>query len=184
MSEAGEAATPTGAWARWRSTVLVASLALNLLVVGVIATAAVRAHFSRPHGPAGQASLFAYARMLPQQRRQEIWSTTREERQRLRSVRGELRQLRDEMRATLQADPFDADRFKAAHHKLNEAESTARVAARALFEKFVIALSPGERKEFVRLQPPLDGGWHRRPGPPPPPGGPDDDMPPGPPPGK
>ena len=161
MTQTGPSDATPRRWSRWRGVVLVVSLALNLLVVGVVATAAMRHHFAPPHG-IPQATVVTYARALPEPRRHEIWEATRAERHALRPYRAEVKRARAEVRATLVAAPFDAARFKAAHERLLEAEISARKVAHRLFEATALQMTPDERQAFARWQPQAQRPFWRR----------------------
>lgn len=160
MTDTGPSAAAPRRWPRWKGILLVVSLALNLLVLGIVATAAVRHRLAPPPG-ASQATVLNFARTLPDPRRRDLWEATRAERTALRPYRGELRRAREDVRKTLTAEPFDADRFKAAHAQLLEAESSARKAAQTLFETVVMRLTPDERRAFVRWQAMAERPWRR-----------------------
>ena len=161
MSEPRVTEAPTRRWPRWRSVLLVVSLALNLLVIGVVATAAVRYRLAPPPSVA-QATVYSFARTLPDERRRTIWDATRAERQALRPYRIELRRARAEVRSALAAEPFDLARYRSAHDRLLEAEVQARRAAHVLLEKVATRLTPDERRAFARWQPLAERPWRGR----------------------
>ena len=160
MTDTGPSAAAPRRWPRWKGILLVVSLALNLLVVGIVATAAVRHRLAPPPGTS-QATVLSYARTLPDPRRRDLWEATRAERTALRPYRAELRRARDEVRKTLVAEPFDASKFKAAHAHLLEAEDGARRAAHVLFETVAMRLTADERRAFVRWQVIAERPWRR-----------------------
>lgn len=153
------AATPRR-WPRWKGVLLVVSLALNLLVIGIVATAAVRHRLAPPPGVT-QATVLSFARTLPDPRRRDLWETTRTERLALRPYRTELRRAREELRKALSAEPFDAATFQAAHAQLLAAEEGARKTAHVLFEKMALGMTPDERRAFVRWQAMAERPWRR-----------------------
>lgn len=161
MTDTGSSDAVPRRWPRWRGILLVVSLALNLLVVGVVATAAIRHRLGPPPGFT-QATVVTFARALPEPRRQEIMDATRAERASLRPYRAELRRARAEVRNTLVAEPFDVARFKAAHERLLEAEVSARKVAHLLFEATALRMTPDERRAFARWQPLAERPWRRR----------------------
>lgn len=148
-------------WPRWKSSLLVASLALNLLVVGVVATVGLRHGFAPPPA-AGQTTVLNFARSLPPDRKAMIWNATREERRALRPFWAELRKGRANVRAALTAEPFDPARYKAAHDQLLEAELRVRKAAHSLVELVATRLSPEERRAFAHWQQMTERPWRRR----------------------
>lgn len=145
--------TPARRWPRWMGITLVASLALNLLVVGALATAAWRhhRHGPKPH-PRSQVTVLDFATTLTPERRKALREATLAERTAMRPFRAELRRARGAAREVLLAQPFDADRFKQAQQQLLVAEIRARTAAQDLFHAVVLKLSPGERVGFAQFQ--------------------------------
>lgn len=162
MTDTPSTATPAARWPRWKRILLVASLALNLLVIGIVATAAVRHGFAPPAQWAEQATIVSFARGLPEERRRLIWDATRADRQALRPFRAELRRARAEVRAELTAPSFDEARYKAAHERLLDAEVRARRAAHSLFETVARLLTPAERRAFAEWQQRGERPWRRR----------------------
>lgn len=92
---------------RWRSWLLVASLGLNLAVLGVVAGAILRGPPDRAMtGPA----LSHYARALPDPFRDELRRALRESRADWAPTRDALRDQRQALAAALEADPYDPAR--------------------------------------------------------------------------
>ena len=140
---------------RWMRYTLVASLALNLLIVGALGAAVWRFRFGPP-GPiamsAGSGTLLGFAASLPPERRMQIWHETAEHRHALRPLRSDLRQRREAIQAALVAEPFDAARFAAAQASALELEIRAREESQKLFLAIARRLSPDERAAFARWQ--------------------------------
>ncbi|HXF53372.1 MAG TPA: periplasmic heavy metal sensor [Hyphomicrobiaceae bacterium] len=146
MSEVRTRATPWHARApRWMWVALIASLAVNCLVLGIVFRSVwhigqVQA-LSGDRGPAGFSSFLA---SLPPERSSELRRIYEADRPELRSLRGKLRDLRGEIIETLRADPLDAERLKVAQSRLLDTEiemrriihrSLAQVAARMTAEE-------------------------------------------------
>ena len=148
-------AEPTRRAPRWLLAALFASLALNLVVVGLVAGAVWR--FRPPAWVPITPSLVGYASALPPERRKQLWDQTAEERAELRPLRREVRTARDETVQVLAAEPFDRQRFLAAQARQADAEQRARHAMQALYLKIADALTPEERHAFPRWR------EHRRP---------------------
>jgi uncharacterized membrane protein len=161
MTDTGPSDAAPRRWPRWKGILFVVSLALNLLVVGVVATAAIRHRLAPPPGYS-QATVVTFARTLPEPRRRELWNATRAERLALRPYRAALRQARAEVRSALVAEPFDVTRFKAAHERLLDAELGARKVAHLLFESVALRMTPDERRAFARWQPLAERPWRRQ----------------------
>lgn len=147
---------------RWMTWALTASLAFNLLVVGVLASAWWRFRQEAPFaGAAVNANLMGFAATLSAERRQAIMKATGGERRQLRPLRAEVRNARLEARAALLAEPFDLDRFAKAQAAVLDTEIRARTEAQKLFLAIAGSLTSEERAAFARWQP-VDGAPHGR----------------------
>ncbi len=163
-----ETRAPALAWAtapRWMRVTLIASLAVNLLIAGVVASAMVRfrhAPFSSFHGGP---TLLSFTQTLPRERRQELWTGTSELRRTLRPMRWEIRDARKAVNDAIAAEPFDAARFEKAQLALFEADSRLRKEAVGLYSAIAQKLTQQERAAFAKWRPdPHFRGrrWHDR----------------------
>lgn len=98
MTETG---APRRRWTRWA---LIASLALNLLFVGLVAGAVLRGPPDRGVGGPG---LWRYAHALPDHHRRDLVRTVRRSRDDWGGQRAALRDARDALAEALRADPFE-----------------------------------------------------------------------------
>ncbi|MDX2157529.1 MAG: periplasmic heavy metal sensor [Hyphomicrobiaceae bacterium] len=155
----GIAEAPPRRWPRWMGVALIASLALNLVVVGAIGAAAWRHH--RWPEPSFQPSIFGFTRTLSGDRRHEILQTTREHRRELRPFRAALRKARADVRAALVARPFDPDRYRHAHAAQLAAEQKARGAAQQLLDQMVLRLTDEERARLAHWLARGERPWRR-----------------------
>lgn len=137
--------------ARWLTTALFASLALNLIVIGATAG------FVWRHGlpESGDApylapNLLNYASTLPPERHKELLARTEEERRNVRPLRRELREVRDESLKLLVAEPFDKQRYQDVQARLLAADQKAREAVHKLYGEIAASLTPEERRGFLR----------------------------------
>lgn len=138
-------------WSRWFKTALIASLALNLLVLGTLAGAAWR--YRSPEMAAmqyGPGNIVSYVGDLPADRRTALWKQTAEPRRALNPLRRAVRAARREAFATLTAEPFQPQRYIEAQGRLIEAEREQRTAAAKLFADVASTLTPEERRGFIR----------------------------------
>jgi uncharacterized membrane protein len=146
--EPGAARSP-----RWLKTALIASLAVNLLVLGTIGGSL----WAFRHGPWSRggpnAHLLGFTHTLSEDRRSAIWQATREERQALRPLRKEVGKARAEVRALLTAQPFDQQKFAEAQARVLAAEIAARSEANKLFIAVAGLLTPEERVAFANWKP-------------------------------
>lgn len=159
--ETGRSHARARGWSRWRNVLLVVSLAINLLILGFVATAGFR-HGWRPVHSAAQATILSFARTLPSERRGEIWTSIRSERHALRPYWRELRQARAAVRAALTAEPFDLARYRASHDHLLDAEVKVRKAAHSLYEIVATRLTADERRAFAHWQQSAERPWRGR----------------------
>jgi uncharacterized membrane protein len=149
MTDAGAPRTePARRTPRWLLVALLASLALNLIVVGSVAGAMWRFRKVPPWASAVTPNLLGYASALPAERRKRLWEDTTEERRHIRPFRREVRNAREETIKALLAEPFEKQRFVAAQARQAEAENRARQAVQDLYVKIADSLTPEERHAF------------------------------------
>ena len=144
----GASAVDSGRAPRWMLVLLVSSLALNLLVLGLVGGLMWRTRIPQPWAHTVTPNLLGYASTLPAERRQELWELSDKERQHVRPFRREVRAARQEAVKALSAESFDRQRFLAAHARQMEVETKAREAVRDLYVTIAEALTPEERREF------------------------------------
>ena len=125
---------------------LIASLAINLLLVGAALGAVWRARHHGFPGFGNDLGMMGFVRQLPSDRQPGIRDQLTAERQALRPFRREVRETWNAANAQLAAEPFDKGKLqgamaqsRAAATKFDEAISTALI---SIAEK----LSPEERK--------------------------------------
>jgi uncharacterized membrane protein len=140
---------------RWLIPLLVASLALNLIVIGATGSLIWRysSQSSTPDAPLGRRvvpSVLGYAVTLPPERVKELEQLTKDEWQKVRPLRRALLAARDEANKALTAEPFDRAHFQAAQARMMQADERSREAAFALHTAISIHLTPQERRGFLR----------------------------------
>jgi uncharacterized membrane protein len=132
---------------------LIASLALNLLVLGTVAGAMYTFHRHPPprmgYGPHQDFGLMGLTRTLPEERRKEMRKKLREDREKLRPLVEELRALRRDAATKLAADPFDSAALKAAFDVAGEKDRAVREAAITAFLAHAEQLTPEERRRLA-----------------------------------
>ena len=139
---------------RWMPIALVASMAINLLVVGALASAYWRFRHEPPFpGSPGNVNLLGFTATLPSDRRQAIMQQTLEERRAMGPLRAEVRAARQVARTVLLAEPFDRDAYARAQSHVLETELTARKQVQALFLSIAGLLNTEERRSFARWHP-------------------------------
>jgi uncharacterized membrane protein len=132
---------------------LLASLALNALFVGGLASALFR-HGSEPGRQPVRQNLGAYVSTLPRDRSDAILKRAEERRRTFNPLRRDARQARDAALVALTAEPFDREKFIAAETKLIEAENALRLAQRDVLADIAGSLTAEERRTYVRWRTP------------------------------
>jgi uncharacterized membrane protein len=144
----GASAMDSGRAPRWMLFLLVSSLALNLLVLGLVGGLMWRTRIPPPWAHTVTPNLLGYASTLPADRRQELWELSAKERENVRPFRREVRAARQEAVKALSAESFDRQQFVAAHARQMDVETKAREAVRNLYVTIAEALTPEERRGF------------------------------------
>jgi uncharacterized membrane protein len=130
---------------RW---LLVASLALNVLVIGVVTGAICLSHFGHGKHMGPKGGLLGFARSLPDERSGPIlqsFDAAKETRKNLRDV---IRDARAKVRAALIAEPFDQARLDEALNGLVNAETEFARDRVSMFNATVQRLTPDERRQL------------------------------------
>lgn len=169
MTDTAASPLPARGLSRWGRRALIASLALNMLIIGFAASAMWRHRKETAFaGNAINANLLGFTQTLPAERRQVLWRQTAAERRAMRPLRGEVRAARMAVRSVFLTEPFNATEFTKAQERLFEAETRARREAQRLFLGVANALTKEERAAFARWQPEeatrpfgRKRGWHR-----------------------
>lgn len=106
---------------RWVYPALVASLAVNLAVLGSMAGAFWHHRHERYAG-----GLSGFVRHLPEERRTLLRDFLMVEREKLKPLREEMRNAWRESNDVLGQEPFDKDKLQAAMARMNDAEARIR----------------------------------------------------------
>lgn len=146
MSEAERPDAATGRRApRWMWVVLVISVGLNLLVAGVVASAAW--HFHNRDGFRGRLS--AYLETLPPQRAEVLRGIRERFQPTLRPLRQQIRDTRQEAAQLFAADPLDRQTLVATHKRLMDAEVRIRQVYTQLMTELAESMTADERRAFM-----------------------------------
>jgi len=129
---------------RW---VLIGSLALNVLVIGAVASTFCISHFGGSSHAGGFKSppLLGFARTLPRERSDVIRQKVADAQPNLETARRGIRDARAAVRAALSAEPFDQAKFDTALDGIVEADTKEARAKATLFADTVRELTPQER---------------------------------------
>ncbi len=138
---------------RWLIPALLVSLAINLLIVGIVVGFAVSPNAprntDRVGGPARSIIGEPFVRALPKKDRQALIKAIGAERGRLRENRAALRARFEALLVALRADPFETE---AVSQLLQEQRSVAirrqRIGEAILIERLA-AMSPDERAAYA-----------------------------------
>ncbi len=126
---------------------LMASLALNVLIIGAVAgTLLMRHHGWKDHHKAH--GLAAFAETLPPERAEVIRQKLASEEETLKPLRAAEREARDAARTLLTQEPFDAEKFKAALDRAVDADANEKRARMARFAATAVLLTPEERQQL------------------------------------
>jgi uncharacterized membrane protein len=123
------------------------SVALNLLFIGGLATAAW--HYHSRHA-SGEYGLLAFSRQLPAEHREAFREKVLAARASLAADRDSVRSAWLEANALLTTEPFDKEKYKAATAKLRGAESQFRAGLSESFADIAASVTPEERKLLKR----------------------------------
>jgi uncharacterized membrane protein len=126
---------------------LMASLALNVLIVGVVAGTLL---WPRHHGWKREAykGFAGFARTLPAERSEAIGRAIDTNRAVLAPLRKAERETRDAARNVLLTEPFDVEKLKAAMARAAEADAKEKATKYELFAEMAAALTPEERRQL------------------------------------
>lgn len=126
--------------------VLIASLAINLLLVGAALGAIWRARHHGFPGFGNNLGMMGFVRQLPGDRQPVIRDQLITERQALRPLRREVRETWNAANAELAAEPFDKDKLQAAMAKSRAAAAKFDEAMSTALVSIAQKLSPDERR--------------------------------------
>jgi hypothetical protein len=129
----------------------VASLALNLLTVGVISASLWQwRHVAEPANGGFPAQLLEFSRMLPGDRQTEVQGLITKNEPQMQPLREEVRRARHDAVQSFVAQPFDRDRFLATNGRLVEQELKLRQAQLGTIADISAKLSADERRAFIK----------------------------------
>jgi uncharacterized membrane protein len=142
------AAPPPGPKERRLKLILIASLAVNLLVVGAVAGSMV---FGR-HGPRHSSArgddygLMGFTRLLASDRRGPIRKAIKDQRETFKPLRQDVDEARRQAADALVVEPFSKDKLKQAFDKINDADVKLKSAGQGMLLSTAESLTPDERR--------------------------------------
>jgi uncharacterized membrane protein len=128
--------------------VLIASLALNILIIGGIAASFVLPHLHGWKGRPKPGSLAGFAETLPPERAQLVRQKVQGEKANFEALSKEEREAREAARAVLVEDPFDVAKFKAALDRVAQAYDKETRTRMTLVANTAAELTSDERKQL------------------------------------
>ena len=147
MTSANAAPSPPS-YSRLRLA-LMASLALNVLIIGAVAgTFLMSSHQGWGGHKRKQFGLMGFAQTLPADRAEIIRAKIASEEAAMAPLRKAERHARDAARAILMQEPFDAEKFKAALARAAEADAKEKSARMSLLVTTASELTPDERRQL------------------------------------
>ena len=141
------AQTETGR--NWQKWLLIGSLALNVLIIGLLIGATLRGPDRKMRPPNFNGGLPGLIHAVPKGHHKTMKDAFREQKTTHADLRRELGVLRREFIAALQAEPFDMGVVEAAFDKYRAVTSRISETGRKTILKTVAAMSEEDRKEFA-----------------------------------
>jgi uncharacterized membrane protein len=133
---------------RWPRYLLIASLALNLLFVGMLASAFWRGGWGQGRG--NPTNIIGYLSTLSPERRAQLLDLSKDVRGEVRGLRQLVRQANADRMAALTAETFDKQRYIDAQTRQIEAETKMRLLMRNVLAETAASMTLVERKTFLR----------------------------------
>ncbi|MBM9596067.1 periplasmic heavy metal sensor [Roseitranquillus sediminis] len=147
---------------RWTSILLAVSLALNLLVVGIVVGFVFDSHGPerwRDRPAAGQFGRNPLIAALDEEERRRMLEDMRQRAEPLRENREALRQRFETMLTLLRAEPFEPDALRAALAEQRRAASDRQALGEELLIARLAAMTPNARAAYAER---LDRAFARR----------------------
>jgi uncharacterized membrane protein len=147
MSEASQPSRFSPRTLRW---VLVASLALNVLIIGAVVSTLCLSRWGHGHnGPGFKGSpLLGFARTLPRERADVVRQKIADAEPSVEAARRGIRDARAAVRDVLSAETFDQAKLDAALDGLVQAQTNEARARTTRFGATVGQLTPEERRQL------------------------------------
>lgn len=148
MTGTVEEAPRKSSWQKW---LLIASLALNLLIIG----GAAGAFWSHRHGgrhfghwQGREHGLMGFVRELAPERQGDLRTALEAEREKIKPIRAAVKDGWTETNNVLGTEPFDKEKLNAAMTRMIEAETRIRTAISGALVETAAKLSPDERQKL------------------------------------
>lgn len=143
-------AAPATRW-RWTRHVLIASLALNLFLAGVVGVWALRPVFRGPPPPPEVGGMMdRMASRVPEADRPILRQAFGKHREDMARLFREARQSQQAVRAALRAEPFDIGAYDAASERVRKTRTAIEATMQSATREAVMAMSPEGRAQFAQ----------------------------------
>ena len=145
---------------RWKTVVLVASLALNLFVVAFVLGQATRGYLDDGRRPFDRGSARVdwgqIVEHMPREARDEARVILRQSGERMRVILPNLQRAHDAAGRALVADPYDQEAARSAFAEVRQYTDQVQEAIQEGLLQLAVELTPEERRRlFERLPPPV-----------------------------
>ena len=134
---------------KWPKWLLIGSLALNLAVVGVLVGFAVRGAAPKAGGPPSMPGAISLLRAIPDSHRPEVRRAFNVQREKLRSFRMEIGDLRNQFLTVLENEPVDTEALEALLKQHSEIEVEISRNGRALLLDTIAKMDHETRQTFA-----------------------------------
>jgi uncharacterized membrane protein len=157
------AAAPPNPKDRRLKLILIASLAVNLLVVGAVAGSMIFGRHGPRHGgsPGDDYGLMGFTRVLSSDRRGPIRKAIKEQRETFKPLREAVDEARRQAADVLVVEPFSRDRLREAFDKINDADMKLKSAGQAMLLGTAETLTPDERRALKEWWEKRHARWFR-----------------------
>jgi uncharacterized membrane protein len=135
----------------WVKFLLIASLALNVLIAGMVGGMFLRGSGGwHAGGSGGGNNIFAFMAQLPKERRDALHTKAHELRGTVRELRETVRAASKERAVALGAEPFDRQRYINAQTRQIEADTKLRLLMRDAVAQLAADMTLEERRAFLK----------------------------------
>lgn len=152
MSEPADDGVSRPAWQRWLPGLLVASLALNLLLLGTFGGHFWASQHDRHGKHGGVYGLPAFAATLAPERRAMVEDLLKAREERLKVLREEVSGIRRAAVAAMAAEPFDKAKLDQALEAVVEVDSKYKRASLSILAETAEKFTPEERQAYRKLR--------------------------------
>jgi uncharacterized membrane protein len=133
----------------WMKYLLIGSLAVNLLIVGLVIGVKVSGHTAKTDPLVGASGLRAFMHALPDNKRDEVRAYFRTNRSQIRANGDALHEAMRDIREAIIAQPFNPDVLNRAFAEQRNRIITVTQDAQQAFVVIITDMTDAQRREFV-----------------------------------